>query len=131
LLLIGGCAGNGALEPVAVDLGRDACGHCRMAIVSTATAAEIVAAGEEPRLFDDLGCLRDFVSTTPVASDAAVFVADHRTAAWVDARHAVFTKTTLQTPMGSGLVAHADTASREQDPAARGGATVSIESILR
>jgi copper chaperone NosL len=131
LLLTAGCGPGGAPGPVAIDMGRDACRHCRMAIVSAATAAEIVSPGEEPLFFDDIGCLRDFVAAAPVARDAVVFVADHRTAAWVDARQAVFTKTTLQTPMGSGLVAHADTISREQDPAARGGATVSIESILR
>lgn len=129
--LTAACAGRGAPGPVAIDLGRDACSHCRMAIVSTATAAEIVAPGEAPRLFDDLGCLRDFVASHPPASDALVFVADHRTGAWVEARHATVTKTSLQTPMASGLVAHADAASRDQDPAARGGEAVSLGSILR
>jgi copper chaperone NosL len=131
VLLATGCAGSGAAGPVAIDLGHDACSHCRMAIISTATAAEIVAPGEEPRLFDDLGCLRDFIAAAPLAADAVVFVADHRTGAWVNARHASFTKTSVQTPMGSGLVAHADTASRDQDPAARGGTAVSTGSILR
>jgi len=131
VLLATGCAGSGTPGPVAIILGRDACSHCRMAIVSTATAAEIVAPGEEPHLFDDLGCLRDFVATARLASDAVVFVADHRTGAWIEARHAVFTKTALQTPMGSGLIAHADTASRDQDAAARGGAAVPNGSILR
>ena len=131
VLLAAGCAGSGAPEPVAIDLGRDACGHCRMAIVSTTTAAEIVAPGEEPHLFDDLGCLRDFVATASLASDAVVFVADHRTGAWTEARHAVFTKTPLQTPMGSGLIAHADTASRDQDAAAGGGEAVPNGRILR
>jgi copper chaperone NosL len=102
-----------------------------MAIVSTTTAAEIVAPGEEPRLFDDVGCLRDFVAAAPPGPDAVVFVADHRTGAWVEARHAVYTKTSLQTPMGSGVVAHADTASRDRDPAARGGESIPIGSILR
>jgi copper chaperone NosL len=130
-LLATNCAGSGASGPVTIDLGRDACSHCRMAIVSTATAAEIVAPGDEPQLFDDLGCLRDFAATASLPPDAVVFVADHRTGAWADARHAVFTKTSLQTPMGSSLVAHADTASRDLDPAARGGSGVSIGSILR
>jgi copper chaperone NosL len=116
--LAAGCAGSGVPGPVGIDLGRDACRHCRMAIVSKATAAEIVAPGEEPLLFDDIGCLRDFVT-------------DHRSGEWIDARHAVFTRTSLQTPMGSGIVAHADTASRDQEPAARSGSVVSAGSILR
>jgi copper chaperone NosL len=131
VLLTAGCAGSGAPGPVAIDLGQDACSHCRMAIVSKATGAEIVAAGEEPRLFDDLGCLRDFLAAAPPPPDAVVFVADHRTGAWVEARLAVFTRTSVQTPMGSGLVAHADAASRDQDAAAGGGAPVSSAEILR
>ena len=130
VLLTVGCAGSGAPGPLAIDLGRDACSHCRMAIVSTSTAAEIVAPGEEPRLFDDLGCLGAFVASSPAGPDAVVFVADHRTGTWIEARHAVFTKTSLQTPMGSGLVAHNDDTSRDQDPAARGGTPVSIGSVL-
>jgi hypothetical protein len=101
-----------------------------MAIVSTATAAQIVAPGEEPLLFDDLGCLRDFVAATPPTADARIFVADHRHGQWVDARAAVFTKTSLDTPMGSGLVAHAAAASRAEDAAATGGTPVPAGSIV-
>jgi copper chaperone NosL len=129
--LAAGCAGSGVPGPVGIDLGRDACRHCRMAIVSKATAAEIVAPGEEPLLFDDIGCLRDFAAAMPPPPDAVVFVTDHRSGEWIDARHAVFTRTSLQTPMGSGIVAHADTASRDQEPAARSGSVVSAGSILR
>jgi copper chaperone NosL len=124
-----GC-GSGVVAPVAIDLGRDACSHCRMAIVSTSTAAQIVAPGEEPLLFDDIGCLRDFVAASRPPADAVVFVADHRTSQWVAARGAVLTKTALDTPMGSGLVAHADAASRDQDAAAAGGTPVATGSIV-
>ena len=129
-LLTVSCAGSGRSGPIAIELGRDACSHCRMAIISRSTAAEILAPGEEPRLFDDLGCLGAFVASSPAGPDAVVFVADHRTGTWIEARHAVFTKTSLQTPMGSGLVAHNDDTSRDQDPAARGGTPVSIGSVL-
>lgn len=129
VLLTTRCAG-GAAEPVAIELGRDACSHCRMAILSTRTAGQIVAPGEEARLFDDLGCLRAFVAATPPPADARVFVADHRTGQWVDARQAVFTSSSLATPMGSGLVAHADAASRAQDSVANGGTLIPAGSIV-
>lgn len=130
LVAAAGCAA-GQARPVDIALGRDTCHHCRMAIISTATAAEIVAPGEEPRLFDDLGCLRDFAAASPLSPDAVVFVADHRTGEWVDSRNAVFTRTSLDTPMGSGLVAHADGASRDRDAATSGGVPVSLGSQLR
>lgn len=113
--------------PVTIDLKNDTCAHCRMGIVSTATAAQIVAPGEEPRFFDDIGCLRDYVAKEAVAADAVVFVADHRTGEWVDARRAVFTRTSIDTPMASGLVAHADPASRDADPAAAGGQPFTLD----
>lgn len=116
--------------PAAVALGQDACAQCRMVVVSLATAAQVVAPGEEPRFFDEIGCLRDYLGDVALARDAAVYVADHRTHAWVDAGHAVFTRTAVSTPMASGLLAHADEASRDADPAARQGSSVALVTIL-
>ena len=81
-------------------------------------------------MFDDMGCLRDFLRGARLPSGARVYVTDHRTGAWVDANHALFTTTTVSTPMGSGLLAHADAASRDADPAARGGSPVAAGTIL-
>lgn len=120
------CAGRPS-GPVAIEMGVDACAQCRMVIVSQATAAQIVAPAEEPRLFDDIGCARDYLAHTPLSGDAVVYVADHRTGAWVDARRAIFTKASVSTPMGSGLVAHADANSRDRDPDARGGTPAALE----
>lgn len=129
-LLTAACA-DGAAGPVAIAAGADLCASCRMAVVSTRTAAEIVAPGDEPLIFDEVGCLRDYLARAPLAADAVAYVADHRTGAWVDARAAVYTRTTASTPMGSGLLAHADAASRDADPAARAGAPVPADAVLR
>jgi len=129
-LSISACAA-GTLRPANIRLGEDACAHCRMTVVSDKTAAQSVAPGAEPLIFDDLGCLRDYVSETPLGDAAVVFVVDHRTGAWLDARQAVFTRTSEQTPMGSGLVAHADAASRDADPASLHGAPVTADFILQ
>jgi hypothetical protein len=52
-------------------------------------------------------------------------VADHQTRAWVRADGAVYTRIPgLATPMGSHLTAHASVASRDADPAVRGGTQV-------
>lgn len=124
-LVVSACAG-GPPAPAGVGLGEDACAACRMTIVSRTTAAQIVRAGDEPVLFDDLGCLRDHLSQRPLPGDAVVYVADHRTGEWVNARAAVFTRTTTSTPMASGLLAHADAASRDADPAAAGGSQTTV-----
>ena len=119
-LVLSACAG-GPPGPAAVGLGEDACAYCRMTIVSRATAAQIARAGDEPVFFDEIGCLRDYLLQRAEPADAVIYVTDHRTGAWLDARTAVFTKTSTSTPMASGLLAHADAASRDADPAAAGG----------
>lgn len=124
-LVMSACAG-GLPGPAAIGLGEDACAACRMTIVSRATAAQIVRAGDEPVFFDDLGCLRDYLRRQPLPGDAVVYVADHRTGAWLNARAAVFTKTTVVSPMASGLLAHADASSRDADPAAAGGSQATV-----
>ena len=59
------------------------------------------------------------------------FVADHRTRAWVRADLAVYSRVAgLATPMGSRVVAHADAASRDQDPDARGGTSVTPHELF-
>lgn len=123
-LLCTSCAGR--TEPVTIRLGEDACASCRMTIVSLSTAAQIVAPGAEPVLFDEIGCLRQYLATMPLPPEANVLVADHRTGEWVNARSAVFTETRRDTPMSSGILAHASAASRDADPAAHPGVPISI-----
>ncbi len=129
LALVTSCAAGPAraIEPA---LGQDACGHCRMTIVSRATAAQIVRPGDEPVFFDDLACLRDFLLDGAIPGDAVSFVADHGSGEWIEARHAIFTETSTATPMASGLLAHANQAGRDGDPAAASGRAVAADAIL-
>ena len=113
-------------EPATIRLGEDACASCRMTILSMNTAAQIVGPGLEPVLFDEIGCLRQYLATTPLPPEAILFVADHRTGEWVNARTAVFTKTRTETPMSSGILAYADAASRDADSTADRGAPIGI-----
>lgn len=124
-LVMSACAG-GPPGPAGVSLGEDACAGCRMTIVSRATAALIARDGDEPVFFDDLGCLRDYLRQQPLPGDAVVYVADHRSGEWVNARAAVFTRTSTSTPMASGLLAHADAPSRDADPAAARGSQATV-----
>lgn len=104
------------LRPVRIDLRNDMCASCRMAVSNAKLAAELLSPGEEPRIFDDIGCLAAYLRDHKPAAGAAVYVADHRTGEWVPARAAMFTRVdSIETPMESHLVAHADEASRRAD----------------
>jgi len=113
---------SGVPTPVTIDLANDVCAHCRMVISSRATAAQLLTPGEEPRLFDDLGCLRSDLERAAPSAGTVIVVADHLTGDWLKVEDAVLTEVPgLQTPMGSGLIAHRTTADRDRDPASRGG----------
>jgi len=131
ILLLAGCSLS-RTTPAALDTsGKEACAFCRMAIVDGSTAAQLVAPGEEPRFFDDLGCLRSYLATATLPWKAAVYVADHRTKTWVPLSQAVYARQpALETPMGSQLIAHANEASRASDGAARGATPLSAVDVF-
>jgi len=124
--------GGGAPGPAALDTRHDACAWCRMTVSQPRFAAQLVAPGEEPRFFDDLGCLADHLrSSRTVPRGAVAYLADHRTGAWVDAATSVIVRCpALATPMASGLVAFADAASRAADVAASGCGDVAAVVLL-
>jgi copper chaperone NosL len=130
-LALAACA-RGPAQPGPLDTRNDACSHCRMAVSDARFAAQIAAPGEEPMFFDDLGCLRDHLRTRPrLPRGAVAFAADHRTRAWVRASRAVYTRReSVETPMSSHLLAHADAASRDADPVAAGGTPVSAAEVF-
>jgi copper chaperone NosL len=120
-------------QPAALDTRNDQCAWCRMTVSSARLASQVVAPGEVPRFFDDLACLTAHLGAEKdrLPKGAVAFVADHRTKAWVRADQAVYTKVPgLETPMGSHLIAHADAASRDADPDARGGIPVSTTELF-
>lgn len=124
--------GSSALSPAGLDTRNDTCHSCRMTVSDARFAAQVVAPGEEPRFFDDIGCLASYVGQHRTELDrAAAYVADHRTKAWVPAVRAVFVRVPrVETPMGSHVLAHTDASSREADPEAAGGAPLAAAELF-
>lgn len=129
--LLAACS-RGPVAPVALDTKNETCGWCRMAVSDARFAAQLATPSEEPRFFDDIGCLATFLKSGGAPAKGQIaYVADHRTKAWVRASAAVYTKKAgLETPMGSGLIAHVDAASRDADPDAAGGAPASVNDVF-
>jgi len=125
------CSGADA-PPGPLDTKNETCRSCRMPVSDARLAAQLAAPGEEPKFFDDIGCLREFLKQgDPPRSGAVAYVADHRTGDWVRAARAAYSRCpSLETPMGSHLIAHADAASRDGDPAAHGCAGVPTTEIF-
>lgn len=130
LALLAAC-GGGAEGPVPVDTKNDACAWCRMSVSDLRFAAQLTAPGHEPKLFDDAGCLRDWLKEPREEAPWTAWVTDHRTKEWVKATNAVLVlDPAVQTPMNSGLVAWASAASRDQDPVGKGGTSISVAEVI-
>lgn len=126
-LALAACAA-GPPQPAPLDTRNEQCAHCRMTVSDLRFAAQLVAPREEPRFFDDVGCFGEYVKAhrDTLPAGAVGFVTDHRSKQWRRATAAVYTRVDgLATPMGSHLIAHADAASRDADPDARGGVPLS------
>jgi copper chaperone NosL len=75
-----------------------------MMISEPAHAAQAVAPNEEPRFYDDRGCLAKDAASLP--ADARLFVQLDRGAGWIDVREAFFAfPEGARTPMGYGVTA--------------------------
>ena len=121
---------RGSPDPAPLDPRNDACASCRMLVSDPRTAAQLVAPGEEPLFFDDVGCLARYLAEHAVGRRAMAYVADHRTGAWVAASRAVYAnQPSASTPMGSHLLAYRDAASRDADPSARGSRAVGLADV--
>ena len=132
MVSVAAACGGGTPGPATLDPRHDACRACRMTVSDPRTAAQIVAPGEEPMFFDDIGCLAAYLRQgPPPAKGAVAYVADHRTRAWVLASRATYTRVArLETPMSSHLVAHADAASVRADPDTQDGTLVGVAEIF-
>jgi copper chaperone NosL len=131
MIVLGGCA-SGPLPPATLDARGDACASCRMMVSAAGAVAQLVAPGEDPRFFDDIGCLASFLTEhADQPAGAIAYVIDHRTHQWVPAARARYTRIPdLDTPMGSHLVAHADERSRHDDERTARGSAVGIAGVF-
>lgn len=124
------CTG-GEPSPAPLDTATETCRSCRMPVSDPRLAAQLSAPGEEAVFFDDIGCLRDFLKQNRVPPAAFAYVVDHRTASWVRAAEATYSRCpSLETPMGSHLIAHSSPESRDADATAGRCAGVSPEEVF-
>ena len=105
IVLLHGCARR---QPDPVDIfPEDICTLCKMAISDRRFASEILTA-EEVFKFDDIGCMEKYRGIRGELRDIQVFYMDYTTRTWLPEQRAVVVRSGVFTPMGSGMVAFAD-----------------------
>ncbi len=92
-------------EIVNIRWGEDTCFLCKM-IVSDKRFAGVIVTKDELFIFDDIGELLDFYTSSNL--NGKVFVSDYFSEKLVDAEIATFVLSDIPTPMGYGVVAFLD-----------------------
>lgn len=112
-------------EAVPVRYGRDECAHCKMTMVDPRFGAELITPKGKALVFDDLTCLFQYEQANPgQAGDRAEFyVIDFaQPGRLIPAPTAHYLlDDRLRSPMGGGLAAFGDAASRAQAQHQLGG----------
>lgn len=118
-----GC-GAAAMGPPDIVVDRAVCSHCGMFVSEPQYAAASQMDGEEPRLFDDLGCLLDALRQT-ATPPAGIWLQDAGGSGWIDGGAAAFvTGSRVRTPMSGGVLAYRGVAAAERAATAHGGRVV-------
>lgn len=118
-----------APAPRAIAYDTDECAHCHMTIADPRLAAELVTGTGKTYVFDDPGCLADFLAAGRVDASAihSLWIADYTSPdgrllpadqAWLVRSDAI------RTPMDHGLAATPTAAAAESLRGARGGEVV-------
>jgi len=113
VLLLAACSGEPETGPKPVKWDRDACERCRMVLSDRYHSAQVrwVPEGKRSKVmkFDDIGCAALWLQDKPWkdAATTELWVTDHRTGDWIDARLATYVKGHV-TPMEYGLGAQSD-----------------------
>ena len=109
LLALSACSNDPGAGPKEVKWDRDACERCRMILSDRHFAAQIryLPQGKKRSKvlkFDDIGCATLWLEDKPWKDDPKIeiWVVDHQTGEWIDARTATYVKGKI-TPMEYGL----------------------------
>lgn len=134
-LIAAACGGVRPTGPPKLELGRQSCHACAMAVSDGRVAAAIVAddpgAGRVDLIFDDIGCALVYDAAHPEIHLIKLYARDYETEAWLDAESASFVRSDgIATPMRYGLAAFANSDRAQAARGARGGEVLSLGTLL-
>ncbi len=95
-------------EPREINAETDICKVCNMSIAHEDYAAQLVHTNGDYEMFDDLGCLMEFIADTEESDIGAAFIKEMKNNKWVNVKDATYVYSKdYWTPMNYGVVAFA------------------------
>ena len=130
LLMVAGCSGN-SYDPHEVNAETDVCETCNMSIAHEDYAAQLIFKNGDYEMFDDLGCLMEFVAGIDESEIGAMFMKDMTSNEWMDVKEATFIYSEdYWTPMNYGVLAFATTEAAEAYMSEQSGELLAYDDLL-
>lgn len=105
ILFLTAC-GEQSYEPQEVNPETDVCQICNMSITHVDFAAQAVFKNGDHLVFDDLGCLMDYILQNGEQEIGASYIRDTNSAQWLNIQEAVYVYSKdYWTPMSYGVLA--------------------------
>lgn len=103
-ILLTGCQSN-QYEPISIKVNDNVCYTCHMGIENVSQATQVLLKDGTPRLFDDIGCMVEYLATTQDQVEIA-YVHDTPTGEWIPFATAHYVQDqSIHTPMSYGIAA--------------------------
>lgn len=124
MLLLVAC-GSKEVEPVAINEETDTCAFCNMAVMNNEFATQIVLESGKTLVFDDIGCMHEWVGENPDEKIAAQFVRDYGSKEWVNLEDATYVyNQSIKTPMAYNIISFQEKAAAENFVTENEGSTL-------
>lgn len=116
--LLVSCTGT---EPVPFKIGKDACDHCKMTLMSKNYGMEMITSKGKIFKFDDISCGVAYFNKNAKDGDR-IFVSNHKDGSFVECSNAHYLKSEKnRTPMNSMIVAFHTLQAAEELKQIKGG----------
>ena len=107
VLLLIGCSAQ-SYEPREINQATDICKICNMSIVSNDYAAQVVLSNGDYEVFDDIGCLMEFIAGKDVSEIGAMFIKGIDGEKWISVETATYVYgSEFWSPMNYGVLTFA------------------------
>ncbi|MGE7183813.1 nitrous oxide reductase accessory protein NosL [Peribacillus sp. NPDC006672] len=115
ILSILAACGDKEVKPVAIDEATDTCETCNMAVVDNQFATQIILKNGKSMVFDDIGCMYEWLGENEDKDIDAEFVRDFDDKEWVLVKEATYVyDTSVKTPMAYNVISFKDSKDAEQ-----------------
>lgn len=103
------------VEPTPIKLNTDNCDYCKMTIADLRFASELITEKGKVYKYDDLSCLKNYLSENPDLLSTRIYVSDFDAPdKFLDAKTAMFASgEAVGSPMGGNMAAFAEKQSAE------------------